>query len=199
MHQHALLIFAKNPVNGKVKTRLAASIGDEEAFSVYEQLLKHTKAVTKNLPVDKIVFYSEHADERDLWDNDSYSKQVQLGNDLGARMKNAFIFAFDHAYSKAVVIGTDCPALNEQLIDDAFNRLEEADVVIGPAFDGGYYLLGIKQVYSFLFENMQWSTTGLLSETINRCRYNQLSFSLLKKLHDVDEEKDLVYLKTIKA
>jgi uncharacterized protein len=194
--QHALMIFVKNLVHGKVKTRLAASVGNEMALNIYRQLLEHSRCVTETLPVDKIVFYAEQIVEQDMWSNEIYEKQLQAGNDLGERMKNAFSFAFNKGYSKVVIIGTDCPSLTGNIIEDAFKKLETADAVIGPAFDGGYYLLGLKQAHSFLFEHMQWSTAGVLAATIERCRQHGLAFSLLQELHDIDEEKDLVHLNT---
>ena len=193
MRQYALVIFVKNPEHGKIKTRLAASIGDDKALNVYRQLLLHTKAVTENLPFDKIVFYSERIVEPDMWD-ENYYKQIQEGNNLGERMKNAFNFAFNNVHSKVVIIGTDCPGLNEQIITKAFKALDDTDVVIGPAFDGGYYLLGLNKLHSFLFEDIQWSTAQVLPATIEKCRHHQLSVSLLQQLHDIDEEKDLIHV-----
>jgi rSAM/selenodomain-associated transferase 1 len=196
--QHVIIIFAKNPVYGTVKTRLAVSVGNDEALKIYNQLSQHTKSVTESLAVDKIVFYSDYIQGKDIWDNEKYKKQTQSGSDLGERMLNAFSFVFQGGYSKAVIVGTDCPALSEQIIQVAFKTLDDVDVVIGPAFDGGYYLLGLKRVYAFLFENIGWSTGDVLAETINRCKLHHLSFALLQQLHDVDEVKDLVHLETVR-
>ena len=194
--QHALMIFVKNLAYGKVKTRLAASVGNDKALNIYRQLLEHTRSVTESLPVDKIVFYAEEIVEQDMWSNESYQKQLQQGTDLGERMKNAFSFAFDAGYSKVVIIGTDCPALTGHIIENTFVNLDNTDVVIGPAFDGGYYLLALKHSHSFLFEHIQWSTASVLPSTVERCRQHGLALSLLQELHDIDEEKDLVHLKT---
>ncbi len=106
-------------------------------------------------------------------------------------MKNAFSLIFQKGYDKAVIIGTDCPDSSEGLIMNAFAYLHLHDVVIGPAEDGGYYLLGIKHLYPWLFENIQWSTNSVLSETLNKCAALQLDYSLLPVLKDIDEEKDL--------
>ncbi len=191
----ALIIFQKNVVYGKVKTRLAATVGNDEAMWVYQQLLRHTYAATKGLAADKIVFYSDYKERAD-WD-DAYQKKIQQGNDLGERMKQAFEDIFQNGYQKVIIIGTDCPELTERIIIDAFERLERYTIVIGPAADGGYYLLGMKALYPQLFENIHWSTDKVLSETLQHCRNNHLSYCLLSRLHDVDEEKDLVYMKTI--
>ena len=194
MTKEALLIFAKNPEKGKVKTRLAATIGNEAALAVYTQLLSHTVAITGNLPMDKFVFYSSRIECEDVWDDKPYFKQLQKGNDLGERMNNAFAASFKKGYDSVVIIGTDCPELDEATIMNAFACLHFNDVVIGPAEDGGYYLLGMKQLHSTLFENIRWSTPTVLAETIEICKSHNLTYTLLPTLHDVDEEKDLSHL-----
>ncbi|HWJ26687.1 MAG TPA: TIGR04282 family arsenosugar biosynthesis glycosyltransferase [Flavisolibacter sp.] len=191
MTKKALLIFTKNLEVGKVKTRLAATIGDEKALSVYKQLVLNTASTTKHLPIDKFVFYSNAIEEDDVWNGNNFHKEVQQGNDLGERMKNAFAAIFQKGYDKAVIIGTDCPSLKGNIIQDAFNKLVDVDVVIGPALDGGYYLLGMKKCYPFLFEDMHWSTANVIAETIRRCKSRGLLFLLLEALQDIDEEEDL--------
>lgn len=195
MTKQALLIFTKNAEAGKVKTRLAATIGNEAALSIYMQLIAHTIAVTEALPVDKFVFYSGYIEREGAWSNKNYFKQLQQGNDLGERMSQAFAFAFQKGHNQIVIIGTDCPELNAEIIINAFALLNKHDVVIGPAEDGGYYLLGMKQHYSELFENMHWSTNTVFDETARKCAALQLAYCLLPVLKDIDEEKDLVHLK----
>ncbi len=191
MTKQALLIFTKNPEAGKVKTRLAATVGDKEALAIYRQLLSHTISVTEYLPIDKFVFYSSHILQEDIWNNKHFFQQVQAGSDLGERMKNAFDVTFQNGYDKIVIIGTDCPDLNAAIIMNAFVYLNLHDVVIGPAEDGGYYLLGMKQLHSHLFENITWSTSIVLDETGTKCAALQLDYCLLPVLKDIDEEKDL--------
>ncbi len=198
MTKQALLIFTRNPEPGKVKTRLAATLGAAKAFTIYNQLLEHTISVTNYLPVDKIVFYSNQIVQEDNWNDKYYQKQVQLGSDLGARMSNAFGYAFQNGFDRTVIIGTDCPELNAGIIMNAFAYLNNHDVVIGPAADGGYYLLGMKQHYSQLFENIAWSTETVFDQTIAICKRNNVSYSQLPVLHDVDEEKDLIHLENNK-
>lgn len=187
----AMLIFTKNAVAGKVKTRLAKTIGPERALAVYRSLLRHTKAVTEDLPMDKWVFYADFIAADDLWTDSQYAKRLQQGRDLGERMKRAFCEVFEQEYEKAVIIGTDCPQISERILLAAFDKLEQADVVIGPAHDGGYYLLGLRQVHESLFEGIHWSTADVLPETIRRCRQADLRVELLETLHDIDEEADL--------
>ena len=191
MTKQALLIFTKNPEAGKVKTRLAATMGNDAALAIYHQLLLHTVSVTEYLLVEKFVFYSNFIEQEDVWNSKRYHKEVQQGADLGERMKNAFTSAFRKGYDKIVIIGTDCPDLNAGIIMNAFVYLQSHDVVIGPAEDGGYYLLGMKQLYSDLFENLQWSTIAVFNDTLKICDELELTYQLLPVLNDIDEEKDL--------
>jgi uncharacterized protein len=193
--RNALVIFIKNLVYGKVKTRLAATIGAEGAYNIYAALIAHTRAVTQNIPAGKIVYYADKMEKEDAWDP-SFNKAVQHGHDLGERMMNAFRDGFEKGYENVIIIGSDCPAIDEHIINDAFDRLENHDVVIGPAFDGGYYLIGMKSIHPRLFEKMEWSTPGVFEVTIARCRSLNLSYAVLPCLHDIDDEKDLVHLKS---
>lgn len=194
--RHALIIFSKNVVPGKVKTRLAATIGHDAALKVYQQLLHHTKIITQKINADKFVYYSDEIVHDDLW-NHGFIREQQKGLDLGERMMKAFEEVFHQGYSKVIIIGTDCPSLNEIMIEEAFDKLKGTDVVIGPAYDGGYYLLGMKKLYSCLFKNIQWSTSSVFRETIQIFNGENINYSLLQKLHDVDEEKDLIHMKTL--
>ena len=187
----ALLIFAKNPVYGKVKTRLALSIGDDMALAVYQQLLLHTTSVTNDLPVEKIVFYSYAIEQEDIWNNEVYKKHVQSGHDLGERMQNAFDYAFQEGNGEVVIIGTDCLELTSAIIMNAFAGLRNNDVVIGPASDGGYYLLAMKQMRSQLFHNINWSTDKVLKQTLAICKNENLLVYQLQELSDIDNENDL--------
>ncbi len=192
MMKEALVIFTKNPEVGKVKTRLAATLGNEAALSVYEHLLSHTASITNYLSVDKFVFYSSHFLEEDIWDNKHFFKQVQAGSDLGEKMKNAFDATFQNGYDKIVIIGTDCPDLNAGIIMNAFAYLNSHDVVIGPAEDGGYYLLGMKTRHSEIFQNISWSSDKVLKQTIAICEVLKLSYHLLPELSDIDNEDDFI-------
>lgn len=191
--KQALLIFAKNLVHGEVKTRLAATIGHEKAFAVYKELLKHTAVITSTLPVDKLLFYSDFIEENPVW-NHRFQKHLQSGNDLGERMNNAFVYAFDEGYEKVVIIGTDCFELDAEIIMKAFQQLMENDVVIGPAKDGGYYLLGLKKNHAQIFHNIAWSTATVFEETVAKSKELELTHHCLQELNDIDEEKDLHHL-----
>jgi uncharacterized protein len=190
MNKDILLIFARNPTLGKVKTRLAATIGNVQALLVYKKLVAYTASVTENVDATKTVYYSEFIGSGDGWD-DTYLKAVQQGRDLGDRMSNAFIDALGRSHPKAIVIGTDCYGLTTEIISDAFRQLDNYDVVIGPARDGGYYLLGIRKHDQHLFDDIAWSTNTVLKETLSRCLDLELTHYLLPTLADIDDEKDL--------
>lgn len=186
-----LIIFYKNPELGKVKTRLASSIGDAKAFSIYLLLAEHTRRITEHLGVHKVVFYSDYIDLDDSWPHDVYQKRLQMGSDLGERMENAFKSGFNEGYKSICIIGTDCLELTRNIIEEAFRKLLTQDIVIGPANDGGYYLLGMNYFYNKLFRNKRWSSNTVLADTLADTRMLGLTNWQLETLTDVDEEKDL--------
>ena len=186
-----LLIFYKNPELGKVKTRLAATIGNEKALAVYLKLAEHTKNITEGLEADKVVFYSHAVEIKDQWPDEVYQKHAQSGADLGERMLNAFQYGFNNGYTNICIIGTDCLELNRTIIETAFHALEQHDVVLGPAKDGGYYLLGMKKMHADFFINKNWSTQTVMHDTLLNVLQQQASVYLLPLLSDVDVEEDL--------
>ncbi len=188
--KEALIIFVKNPIIGKVKTRLAAKVGDEKALQIYLELLAHTRSIVNSVAADKFIFYSDAHDNNDLWPNTIYNKKNQLGNNLGERMHNAFNELFAAGYQKVFIIGSDCLELNAAIINQGSKELETSDVVIGPARDGGYYFLGMKKIHTALFENIDWSTEKVLTQTIAVCDNKQFPYTLLPVLNDIDEEAD---------
>lgn len=196
-HDNLLMIFAKNPEIGKVKTRLARTIGDEKALMIYLKLLEHTHAIADKVFSDKAVFYSSRVQEFDILDYYKFPKFLQKGDSLGERMDRAFGQAFSQHYDKVVIIGSDCYELSAEIIEDAFTALDSHNVVLGPAHDGGYYLLGMDRHYSHLFKDKKWSTPDVLLDTILDLKKLKLSYQLLPTLTDVDEEKDLGILRDL--
>lgn len=190
-NKKALLLFTKNPELGKVKTRLAKTIGDEKALSIYKKLLHHTQAIVTPVTADKFVFYSDAITTDDQWNTSSFYKKLQNGSDLGERMSNAFKEVFSLGYESVCIIGSDCYELHSEIIEEAFQKLENCNSVIGPTFDGGYYLLGMNEWKETLFQNKIWSTETVYSDTIKDFENLQLSYSNLQKLSDIDEEKDI--------
>lgn len=189
MTQNHLIIFVKNPIAGQVKTRIARTVGDEKAVAVYQELLRHTQTITQPLPDRKTVYYGDFINPDDGWNG--YDKQLQRSPaDLGERMQAAFAQEFSAGADRVVIIGSDCLALTTEHIRLAFDALDQADIVIGPATDGGYYLLGMKQPQPFLFENMPWSQPELFQLTELAILQNGLTVELLETLTDIDEWAD---------
>ncbi|MFN0081097.1 MAG: TIGR04282 family arsenosugar biosynthesis glycosyltransferase [Ferruginibacter sp.] len=186
----ALIIFARKPELGKVKTRLAATAGAEAALAVYEKLLVHTRMVAKETGIDTYVFLTEPTDDH-FWED--FYCELQVGDTLGDRMQQAFHFLFLKKYNECVMIGSDCPGLSTEIINGAFDDLQKNDVVIGPATDGGYYLLGMKEPSPVLFQNINWSTEKVFSQTIQAIKLQKLSYAEGVTLNDVDEEKDVPF------
>jgi len=191
------MIFVKNPELGKVKTRLAKTIGAERALRVYKKLLAQTNRIANNVNADKAVFYSEYADDFDMWDDHVFQKYVQQGNNLGERMYNAFKRAFGKGYKHVCIIGSDCYELKSWNIEEAFYMLEMKNAVIGPSEDGGYYLLGLNTLDEKFFVNKKWSTEDVFLDTLLDIQKLKLSYSLLETLSDVDYEEDLGELKKL--
>lgn len=188
-NKNLLLIFTRNPELGKAKTRLAKSVGDETALDIYKFLLQKTKEVTYNLDCDKAVYYSVKIRENDIWDSTRYQKHQQTGEDLGVRMQNAFKESFETGYKKVMIIGSDLYDLTPKIIEDAFFKLEANDVVIGPAEDGGYYLLGMNILQSKIFKNKDWGTSSVKKDTLNDLQ--KVNVHLLTELNDVDVIEDI--------
>lgn len=186
-----LLIFIKNPELGKVKTRLAKSIGDDKALQVYKELLEKTISVAKRTDARRQVWYSSFIDYEDKITTDKFEKYLQSGSGLGERMKNAFQQAFEEGVDRVVIIGSDCPSLNKRIVKNAFDRLKENDLVIGPSEDGGYYLLGMNRYYEALFEDIEWSTESVLESTLQKAESNRLKVYQLPILNDIDNLEDL--------
>jgi rSAM/selenodomain-associated transferase 1 len=190
MKEEALIIFVRKPELGKVKTRLAAVIGAGAALEIYQKLLEHTHAITSPLTCDKFVFYAEAVENNDIWQTD-YRKQVQATTDLGGRMAAAFNDLFGKGYKRVCIIGSDCFDLTTDILQQAFFRLTNHDIVIGPASDGGYYLLGMSERPRAVFDNVEWSTKRVMAQTKMNMAKHGYSFSFLPELTDVDTVDDL--------
>jgi len=190
----ALIIFVKNPIAGQVKTRLAATLGPKIALSIYQQLLEYTLRVTSTLEGRIYVYYDKEIMMDDLWNGKE--KRLQSGSDLGQKMENAFAEVFADGNAKVAIIGSDCGELSAEIISEAFLKLENNDVVIGPARDGGYYLLGMKSKWpeslrdqTELFRNKNWSSQFVLMETL--VMLEKANVYLLQVLSDIDVEDDV--------
>jgi len=192
--KNLLLILTRNPELGKCKTRLAAKIGDRAALQVYAFLLDHTRSITQGLSMEKWVLYSEEIWESDIWDNAIFQKRLQQGVDLGQRMEHAFREGFRAGFGNIVIIGSDLFDLSQGDLESAFSLLEENDHVLGPAEDGGYYLLGMKALEPKLFRGKAWSSDTVLADTLEDLKDKKVA--LLPERNDVDRYEDI---KDIKA
>lgn len=188
--ENLLLIFMKNPIPGKVKTRLAQDLGNEKAVEFYKKLLAITKEATDTCDADKWLCYGDFINHEDDWSPIEYHKKLQQGDDLGQRISSFFNKGFDEGYKNIVIIGSDCPELVTWDLDNAFALLDEKDAVIGPANDGGYYLLGLSKNVN-LFSNKSWSTESVYSDTIQEMQSLNLSFEELEEKIDLDTVEDL--------
>ncbi|TGL75210.1 TIGR04282 family arsenosugar biosynthesis glycosyltransferase [Leptospira yasudae] len=190
-NRETLILFLRNPVVGQVKTRLAAGLGNEAALNVYEQLVEITQKQVSglDLPV-RLYFDSIPEFVSGKWGN-QVSAHLQSGEDLGFRMSNAFSETFSQGAQKAVIIGSDCPDLETKHIREAFSALDQSDAVLGPALDGGYYLLGLKSYLPEIFREVPWSTDRVFAVTLEKLQLSRKNVWILPKLGDVDEPEDL--------
>lgn len=189
--QEALIIFVRRPQPGKVKTRIAAAAGNDVALQVYQKLLHHTCSITQFIAPHKFVFYADAVDNNDIWSREGYSKEVQQEGNLGYRMQQAFAALFEKGYEKIAIIGSDCFELTTGILNQAFHLLNKHDVVLGPATDGGYYLLAMRHKVQAVFHPVDWSTEKVLEQTLDLVQQQQLSYALLPSLTDIDTVDDL--------
>jgi len=189
-----LIVFLKHPEAGRVKTRLAPALGVEIAAALYRVLCEEALRATAPRPgeYERLVFFAppEAAESVRAW-LPGVPLLPQLGGDLGARMGAAFARAFDRGAERVAIVGTDSPAVSRATVSDALDALDEADVVVGPAEDGGYYLLALGQPRAELFEGVAWSTPAVLDETLARAATGGLRVRQLARLRDIDTWADL--------
>ncbi|EIA08566.1 TIGR04282 family arsenosugar biosynthesis glycosyltransferase [Flavobacterium frigoris] len=190
MKNNALLIFTRNPELGKVKTRLAKTIGEADALQVYKDLLQHTMEQSQSVDCDKFVFYDTAVVDHDIWKEEFYQKRIQSKGDLGHKMQDAFELLFSQGYKNCIIIGSDLFDLKTEIIETAFTELEKSDVVLGPAEDGGYYLLGLKKIIPSVFKNKDWGTSTVFTDTVKDLETQKIH--LLPTLNDIDTFEDLM-------
>lgn len=189
-----IIVFTKPPIPGKCKTRLIPELGEEGAAKLQENLIHK---IVKDLGIFKLCpfeiwqseptkYFSELILNFD-WNIDIHT---QTGADLGARMSNAFKDSLKRS-SKVLIIGSDCIEYSKTYLTSAIQSLNNHDVVLGPAYDGGYVLIGATSHYPDIFENICWGTDKVLSETVSKLRQYKISFTQLNLLHDIDTPSDL--------
>lgn len=192
--KNLLIVFVKNLVTGKVKSRLALTTGYNSALEIYSDLMGKIHDMAVNLPYDKQVAYSDNIETNDIWEIEIFDKTVQQGTTIGTRMHSAFKKAFNAGYENVILIGSDIINLNSDLIIEAFSKIQQSDLVLGPATDGGYYLIGLKSPVKQLFENKDWSTNKVFIQTLKDCIDLDMNVGLLTELSDLDNIKDFQYL-----
>jgi uncharacterized protein len=190
----ALIIFAKMPIAGWVKTRLSPPLSPGEAAELYRCMLEDILAKTSRLAgIRKYLFHEGGVDAGRYFAGTVREMTClpQQGSDLGERMANAFRHVFAEGCTAAAIIGTDSPDLPVSRIDTAYELLEKGDVVLGPSEDGGYYLLGMRKMYAGLFHDILWSSANVLRESLRKAEDAGITVSLLPTWHDVDTAEDL--------
>lgn len=192
--KNLLIVFVKNLVPGKVKSRLALTTGYNSAVEIYADLMHKIHDMAVDLPCDKQVAYSDSIEINDIWETEIFDKTVQQGTSIGTRMYKAFSNAFEAGYENVILIGSDIINLNSDIIIEAFSKIQQSDLVLGPATDGGYYLIGLKSPVKQLFENKDWSTNKVFIQTLKDCIDLDMNVELVPELPDLDKIKDFQYL-----
>lgn len=194
--QHnALIMLARYPRPGRVKSRLASTVGEETAADVARLCAEQLFAESVHLPpsVRRYLFFGDPADARKMrrWAGDDFRLQPQVSGDFGGRMADAFHTAFHEGAHKAVIVGSDIPDLSASLLQQAFTLLDHYPLVIGPDRGGGYYLLGMKMLYIDLFlRDVTWGTNRVLAQTLRIMEALELVPAFLPALIDIDTEGD---------
>ncbi len=194
MGNNAVIVFLKAPEKGRIKTRLSKVLDESFVIELYKGFIRDTLLVLPSI-ADKFIYFlpSEKKDEVISWLGNGYQYAVQTGQDLGEKMSNAFKDGFSKGYDRLVLIGTDIPEISKSHLHQAFDALETKDAVIGPASDGGYYLIGFnKESFSEkIFHGIHWSTTNVFGETLKAMVEMNLQYEQVLELNDVDTPEDL--------
>ena len=194
--QRCAVVFVKAPQKGKVKTRLSKIVGPEIALNVYKRFAVDLIETLKNIECDiTICYHPSHAEPCiTRWLGDSYVYLAQKGKNIGERMANAFIQSFSKGFHSVILVGADIPDLTGKIIDGAFSSLQKYPAVIGPALDGGYYLLGFNSntFIPDIFENISWGTDRVYEQTLTVFHKKSLQAHLLPTWRDIDTYEDLV-------
>jgi hypothetical protein len=191
-----LIIFTRYPEPGKTKTRLIPVLGEEGAATLQRQMTEHKLAEVRKLQVFhplsiEVHFSGGNEQLMQGWLGSNIIYRHQSEGDIGCRMASAFQASFEGGMNRVVLIGSDCPDLNAQLLAQAFQSLEQHDLVLGPARDGGYYLIGLHRLFPELFTGISWSTAEVLQQTQSIAKRLGLAVAYLPLLSDIDRPEDL--------
>ncbi len=185
-----LIIFLRFPEWGKVKTRLAETLGHDKALMIYQELSDITLLLAAKLRITTYLFYEGGLPD-DKERNPSFNYLAQVEGALGEKIIHALNDVFQR-HQKIIIIGSDCPGISPSDIIQSVELLDHHDIVIGPSTDGGYYLLGCKEIIPAIFKSIDWSTSSVLRQTITGLEKQGKTFSLLRTLADIDTEEDWV-------
>jgi uncharacterized protein len=191
-----LIVFTRYPIPGKTKTRLIPALGAAGAANLHRQMTEHTLAEARQLPTDRVaieIHYTGATADRELadWLGADLVYRSQGDGDLGERMALSIKTALQAGHDRVIIIGTDCPGLTTDILQLAFQQLRDRDVVIGPAIDGGYYLIGLQRFIPELFVGISWGTSAVRQQTIEIATKLGLSMGDLPLLADIDRPEDL--------
>lgn len=193
---HHLILFTRYPEPNRTKTRLIPKLGADGAANLHREMTEHTLSQVLPLNVSiEVRFAGGSLELMQAWLGSGLIYQPQGEGDLGGRMARAFHDSFDGSLKngacKTIIIGSDCPGVDAQILTTAFAHLNNVDLVLGPALDGGYYLIGLRRLIPELFQNINWGTSEVLQQTINVAHTLGLSYQCLAPLADVDRPEDL--------
>lgn len=203
MNRECLIVFTRYPEPGKAKTRLIPVLGEEGASNLHRQMTEHTLSQVRELQSDRatrVEVYFTGGDQQLMedWLGADIIYQAQGEGDLGQRMKSAFQTAFAAGMEGVAIVGTDCPDLDVKIMAQAFEQLNGHDLVLGPAMDGGYYLIGLRRVIPELFMGINWGTSEVREKTVAIAISLGLSVAFLPLLADIDRPEDLAKVTSFK-
>lgn len=189
-------MFVRYPEPGRTKTRLIPTLGSEEAARIYKLMAEHVASVVASLDrpgLEKVVYFEPEPRREEIkeWMGEGFTYHCQPDADLGRRLANGFVWGFGKGAKRVVAIGTDCVELKLEILEESFDALEETDSTVGPALDGGYYLIGLRRFCASAFRGIPWSTERTLRETLARLRGCGLNVRILPPLMDIDDHEDL--------
>ena len=191
----SLIIFARHPEKGKVKTRLAKTLGAEKATEFYRLCAEHLFQETKKLPpeIKRYIYFDgiENENRLQAWAGADFNYAVQADGSLGRRLENAFSIQFSQGAGKVLIVASDVPDISSSIMVRAFRSLDNYEIVIGPCHDGGYYMIGMKQMHRDIFNGIPWSTSQVYTRTLTNINKLGISLCQLRSLYDIDKEEDL--------
>jgi uncharacterized protein len=185
MKETLLILFIRNAISGKLHPTISRIAGEENALDAYMRMLGHLEAITGYLPCEKLVLYSDIVEVHDVFDPETFSKEIQSGGSKGERLADAFSSAFKRGYSRVVLVMGECMEMGQAHIIEAFESLIDSRVVVGPSEEGAYYLLGMREYCPELFEGKDWEGEDVFLDTMLDLQRSNIPYRLLDTLPEV--------------